>query len=82
MSVEDQFKIGACGKPLEGIDLKIHRPDSDNNGEVIFRGRNLMMGYLFNEEATSKEIDSEGFYHTGDIGKVRGKIRKKKKKKK
>merc|ERR1711903_19475 len=38
------------------------------DGEVIFRGRHVMMGYMYNEKATKETIDSEGWLHSGDIG--------------
>ena len=34
------------------------------------KGRNVMMGYLKNAEETSKAIDSEGFMHSGDLGRI------------
>lgn len=34
------------------------------------RGRNVMMGYLKQPEETSKTIDSEGYIHSGDLGKI------------
>lgn len=39
-------------------------------GEICVRGRNLFMGYLNNPDATFEVMDSEGFFHTGDIGQI------------
>lgn len=36
------------------------------------RGRNICMGYFKNAEDTAKTIDSEGFLHSGDLGKIKG----------
>jgi long-chain acyl-CoA synthetase len=62
----DDNKVGSIGKPFEGIEMKI----SDKDGEVLVRGRNVMLGYYNSPEATALAIDSEGFYHTGDVGYV------------
>ena len=61
----DDSKVGSIGTPFEGIEMKIGPQD-----EVLVRGRNVMKGYFDNPEATAAAIDSEGFYHTGDIGYV------------
>ncbi len=59
----DDSKVGSIGTPFEGIEMKIGASD-----EVLIRGRNVMLGYYNNPEATAAVIDSEGFYHTGDVG--------------
>ena len=61
----DDSKVGSIGTPFEGIEMKIGPQD-----EVLVRGRNVMLGYYDNPEATAAVIDSDGFYHTGDIGYV------------
>jgi len=63
-SVADAFRIGKCGRQLPGTETAIAKED----GEVIFRGRHVMMGYMYNEKATKETIDSEGWLHSGDIG--------------
>ena len=45
----EKFNLKSVGFSLGGIDLKIDNPDEKGNGEIIFRGRNIMMGYLKNE---------------------------------
>lgn len=45
-------------------------PDKDGNGEICYKGRNRFMGYHKNEEATRATIDSDGFLHSGDIGRL------------
>ena len=57
----DAFRIGG-GTPV--TETAIAKED----GEVIFRGRHVMMGYMYNEKATKETIDSEGCSHSGDIG--------------
>ena len=56
------------GRALPGTQIKIFNPDEQGNGEICIRGRNVFMGYLNNPEATFEVMDSEGYFHTGDIG--------------
>ncbi|NCC75645.1 MAG: long-chain fatty acid--CoA ligase [Clostridia bacterium] len=62
------YKDNAAGLPLPGVEIKIVDPDENGIGEIVGRGPNVMMGYYENEEATNEAIDSEGFFHTGDLG--------------
>ena len=55
---------------MPGCDLRINNPDENGEGEICMRGRNTMMGYLKNEEATIKTIDSQGYIMSGDKGKI------------
>lgn len=62
------FVPGSCGTPLPCMEVKIVSSDPQNvEGEIITRGTNVMMGYYKNEEAIRQAIDSEGWYHTGDL---------------
>ena len=56
----------SIGKALTGVELK--RAD---NGELLARGPNIMLGYWHNEEATRAVIDQDGWFHTGDIVEIR-----------
>jgi long-chain acyl-CoA synthetase len=58
------LKIGSVGKPLEGIEVKIAE-----DGEILMKGDNVMMGYYKNEELTKKTIINN-YLHTGDIGEL------------
>lgn len=60
----DDNKVGSIGTPFEGMEMKI----AEKDGEVLVRGKNVMLGYYDDLEATAKVIDEEGFYHTGDVG--------------
>jgi len=61
----DNYKFGTVGSPGPGIEVKI-----SNNGEVLTRGENTMMGYYKDSIATGEAIDNEGWLHTGDIGEI------------
>lgn len=63
-----QITLEKSGKPLPGTQIKIFNPDESGVGEICIRGRNVFMGYLNNPEATFEVMDSEGYFHTGDIG--------------
>ena len=64
-----KFVSGSCGTAVKGMEVKIQSVDPRHiHGEILTRGKNLMLGYYKNEEATKQAIDSEGWYHTGDLG--------------
>ena len=60
---------GSVGRALSGVELKIDNPDPSGVGEVLARGRNLMLGYWEDEAATAQAI-REGWFHTGDLGRL------------
>ena len=66
----NKFNFDTVGVCIEGGELKIDHPDENGIGEICGRGRNIMMGYFKNEEATKEVIDSDGWLHTGDKGRI------------
>ena len=66
----NKFNLDTCGYSLPGCDLKIDNPDEFGEGEICMRGRNTMMGYLKNEQATIDTMDNQGYIKSGDKGKI------------
>ncbi len=64
------FKNNAAGMPARGVDVKVLNPDEDGIGEFIAKGPNIFLGYYKDPENTAAALDSDGYYHTGDLGYI------------
>ncbi|MCX8112338.1 MAG: long-chain fatty acid--CoA ligase [Bacteroidia bacterium] len=67
----DARRLGSVGKPIPGVEVRIEPLEGYNpgEGEIVVRGPNVMVGYYKNPESTA-EVLKEGWFHTGDVGKL------------
>ena len=63
-------KKGSVGTPILACRVKIDNPDENGEGEICVKGPNVMLGYYNNPEATAEVFDKDGFFHTGDYGRL------------
>lgn len=61
----DGLRFGSVGKPLNDVHVRIAE-----DGEILIKGPNVMMGYYKEPELTREVLSADGWFHTGDIGEV------------
>ena len=61
---------GSVGPVCDVNEVLIHEPNEDGEGEIWARGTNIMLGYFKDEEATKEAITEDGYFRTGDYGKL------------
>jgi len=70
INIPGKHRTGTAGPKINASEMKIESPDKDGNGEICYKGRHIMMGYMHNDAASAEAIDKDGFLHSGDIGKI------------
>ncbi len=63
-------RFGTVGIPIPGVEVKIDDPNEEGEGEIKVKGLNVMMGYYNKPKETNKVISKDGWFRTGDIGKI------------
>ncbi|MDX1617771.1 MAG: long-chain fatty acid--CoA ligase [Balneolaceae bacterium] len=61
----DHMRVGSSGRPLSNVKIKIA-----DDGEILAKGPNVMKGYFKNPEKTKEAFTSDGWFKTGDVGKL------------
>ncbi len=65
------IREGSVGLPLCNVKARILNPDERGIGEIVVKGPNVMLGYYEDEDATA-EVLKDGWFYTGDLGKMDG----------
>jgi long-chain acyl-CoA synthetase len=63
-------KFGTVGLPGPGVELKLDNQNENGEGEILVRGPNIMQGYFNRPELNADVFTADGWFRTGDIGKM------------
>lgn len=63
-----KVRLRSVGQPVDNCEVRIADPSADGTGEIEARGRNVMLGYFGNEEATAEVFTEDGWFRTRDVG--------------
>ena len=73
---DDARVANTCGRAAAGFEVRVAAPGGNDplpageEGEVLLRGENVMLGYLDDPDATAEAVDEDGWLHTGDVGRL------------
>ncbi len=75
VNLEHHMRIGTVGRPLPGVTVRIADPTPNfgpagPDGEILIRGDLVFQGYWNNPAATAEAIDADGWFHSGDLGRL------------
>ena len=62
--------LGSVGQPIDEVEVKIDEPNEDDEGEILARGPVVMLGYYNDPETTAEAMTADGYFRTGDYGKI------------
>jgi long-chain acyl-CoA synthetase len=63
-------QFGTVGIPVPGVQIKIDEPNENGEGEILVKGPNIMQGYYNRPEQTREVFTDDGWFRTGDVGKM------------
>ncbi len=69
METKNENKLGSVGKAIPNVQIKLENEEDDGIDEILVKGDNIFKGYFDNEKDTRESI-VDGWFHTGDLGKI------------
>lgn len=66
VNIDNRSDLSSVGRPLESFEARIE----PSTGEIMLKGPAVMKGYYNNQEMTAEVLNSDGWLHTGDIGRI------------